>query len=30
MDISAYSFVDVSRRAHPMMVENGGALMTLT
>lgn len=30
LDISAYSFVDVARRAHPMMVENGGTLMTLT
>lgn len=30
MDISAYSFVEVARRAHPMMVENGGTLMTLT
>ncbi len=30
MDISAYSFVEVARRAHPMMVENGGTLITLT
>lgn len=30
MDISAYSFVEIARRAHPMMVENGGTLMTLT
>ncbi|WP_299738067.1 enoyl-ACP reductase [uncultured Roseobacter sp.] len=30
MDISAYSFIEVARRAHPMMVENGGTLMTLT
>lgn len=30
LDISAYSFVEVARRAHPMMVENGGTLMTLT
>lgn len=30
MDISAYSFVEVARRAHPMMVEHGGTLMTLT
>ena len=30
MDISAYSFVDVARRAHPLMVENGGTLITLT
>jgi enoyl-[acyl-carrier protein] reductase I len=30
MDISAYSFREVARRAHPMMTENGGTLMTLT
>ncbi|KIC50909.1 enoyl-ACP reductase [Tateyamaria sp. ANG-S1] len=30
MEISAYSFVEVARRAHPMMVENGGTLLTLT
>jgi enoyl-[acyl-carrier protein] reductase I len=30
MDISAYSFIEVARRAHPMMTENGGTLMTLT
>ncbi|MCJ7871536.1 enoyl-ACP reductase [Phaeobacter sp. J2-8] len=30
MDISAYSFIEVARRAHPMMVENGGTLLTLT
>lgn len=30
MDISAYSFIDVARRAHPLMVENGGTLITLT
>lgn len=30
LDISAYSFIDVARRAHPMMVENGGTLITLT
>ncbi|MDW4498690.1 enoyl-ACP reductase [Sulfitobacter sp. D35] len=30
LDISAYSFIDVARRAHPLMVENGGCLMTLT
>ncbi|MEE4189314.1 MAG: enoyl-ACP reductase [Roseobacter sp.] len=30
MDISAYSFIEVARRAHPLMVENGGALLTLT
>ncbi|MDU9002926.1 enoyl-ACP reductase FabI [Sedimentitalea todarodis] len=30
LDISAYSFIDIARRAHPLMVENGGTLMTLT
>ena len=30
MDISAYSFIDVARRAHPLMVDNGGCLITLT
>ncbi|MBW4710349.1 enoyl-ACP reductase [Roseobacter sp. YSTF-M11] len=30
MDISAYSFIEVARRAHPLMVEQGGTLMTLT
>ena len=30
LDISAYSFIDVARRAQPLMAENGGALMTLT
>lgn len=30
LDISAYSFVDVSRRAYPLMRENGGTLLTLT
>ncbi len=30
MDISCYSFIEVARRAHPMMVENGGTLITLT
>ncbi len=30
MDISAYSFIEVARRAHPMMTENGGSLLTLT
>ena len=29
LDISAYSFIDVARRAHPMMA-NGGTLLTLT
>lgn len=30
LDISAYSFIDIARRAHPLMTENGGTLMTLT
>ncbi|MGA9253632.1 MAG: enoyl-ACP reductase [Roseobacter sp.] len=30
LDISAYSFIEIARRAHPLMVENGGTLMTLT
>lgn len=30
MDISAYSLIEVTRRAHPMMVENGGTILTLT
>ncbi len=30
MDISAYSFIDVARRAYPMMKDNGGTLLTLT
>ncbi|MFG6594807.1 enoyl-ACP reductase [Sulfitobacter sp. 1A13368] len=30
MDISAYSFIDVARRAHPLMKDTGGTLMTLT
>ena len=30
LEISAYSFIEVARRAHPMMVENGGTLTTLT
>ncbi len=30
MDISAYSFIEVARRAHPLMVENGGTLITLS
>jgi enoyl-[acyl-carrier protein] reductase I len=29
LDISAYSFIDVARRAHPLMTE-GGTLLTLT
>ncbi|MCH2095661.1 MAG: enoyl-ACP reductase [Rhodobacteraceae bacterium] len=30
MDISAYSFIEVARRAHPMMIDAGGTLLTLT
>ncbi len=30
MDISAYSLVEVARRAYPMMQENGGTILTLT
>ncbi|MDR9394331.1 enoyl-ACP reductase [Roseovarius sp. SYSU LYC5161] len=30
MEISAYSFIDVARRAYPLMKENGGCMLTLT
>ncbi len=30
LDISCYSFIDVARRAYPMMKESGGTLLTLT
>lgn len=30
LEISCYSFIDVARRAHPLMEENGGTLLTLT
>ncbi len=30
MDISVFSFIEVARRAYPMMKENGGSLITLT
>ncbi|WP_406648072.1 enoyl-ACP reductase [Aliisedimentitalea scapharcae] len=30
MDISAYSFIEVARRAYPLMQDNGGTLLTLT
>ena len=30
MDISAYSFIEVARRAYPLMKANGGTLITLT
>ncbi|WP_247710428.1 enoyl-ACP reductase FabI [Qipengyuania huizhouensis] len=30
LDISAYSLIEISRRAHPMMVEHGGTVLTLS
>lgn len=30
LDISAYSFIDVARRAYPLMKDNGGTMLTLT
>ena len=30
LDISAYSFIEVARRAHPLMKQNGGTMLTLT
>ncbi|MEO9897843.1 MAG: enoyl-ACP reductase [Paracoccaceae bacterium] len=30
LEISAYSFIEVARRAHPLMIDNGGTLLTLT
>jgi len=30
LDISAYSLIEVARRAHPMMQEHGGTLLTLS
>ncbi|MCY4151227.1 MAG: enoyl-ACP reductase [Aestuariivita sp.] len=30
LDVSTYSFIEVARRAHPLMVERGGTLLTLT
>lgn len=30
MEISAYSLIEVARRAHPMMVEQGGSVLTLS
>lgn len=30
LDISCYSLIEVARRAHPMMVDNGGTILTLT
>ena len=30
LEISAYSFIEVARRAYPLMKDNGGTLLTLT
>ena len=30
LDISCYSLIEVARRAHPLMVGNGGTILTLT
>ncbi len=30
LDISAYSFIEVARQAHPLMQDKGGSLLTLT
>ncbi len=30
MDISAYSFIEIARRAHPLMKDKGGTLITLS
>ena len=30
LEISAYSFIEVARRAHPLMMDTGGTLLTLT
>ena len=30
LDISCYSFIEVARRAHPLMKDKGGTLLTLT
>ncbi len=30
LDISCYSLIEIARRAHPMMAENGGTILTLT
>ena len=30
LDISSYSFIEIARRAHPLMIVNGGTLLTLT
>ena len=30
LDISSYSFVEIARRANPLMIDNGGTLLTVT
>ena len=30
LDISSYSFVEIARRAHPLMIDNGGTPLTVT
>ena len=30
LDISSYSFVEIARRAHPLLIDNGGTLLTVT
>ena len=30
LDISSYSFVEIARRVHPLMIDNGGTLLTVT
>ncbi|PSL19806.1 enoyl-ACP reductase FabI [Shimia abyssi] len=30
LDISCYSLIEIARRAHPMMAENGGTILTMT
>ena len=30
LDISSYSFLEIARRAHPLMIDNGGTLLTVT
>ncbi len=30
LDISSYSFVEIARRAHPLMIDKGGTLLTVT
>ena len=30
LDISSYSFIEIARRSHPLMIAKGGTLLTLT